>query len=130
MNHLNAKQALEFSRNRYAFSEGDRTRGQNQQKVIEAIISKANNASSLLKFNSLLRSLDGGFQTNASQKDISSLLNQQMNTLGQWKTESISVTGADSHQPTHSMGSIVLYVMEPDLESVNQAKKRISEYMQ
>ena len=41
-NTLNGAEALEFARARYQFSDGDRTRGKNQQKVIEALVAKAN----------------------------------------------------------------------------------------
>lgn len=41
VNHLNGEAALCFSRERYAFADGDNQRGKNQMAVIQAIISKA-----------------------------------------------------------------------------------------
>lgn len=129
-NQLDAKQALEFSRERYAFEEGDRTRGRNQQRVIEAIISKSSNPTELLKYQNILKSLGKTIQTNASRDEITSLLNQQMNTLKKWQTESISVTGSGKTSSTYSMGSMPLYVMEPDLESLYAAKSSIQTYLE
>lgn len=127
-NQLNAKQALEFSRERHAFTEGDRTRGQNQQRVIEAIINKANNPSELFKYQNILKLLGNTIQTNATRDEAAALLNQQISASGKWQTTSISVTGLGKMAPTYSMGSTPLYVMEPDLSSVNIAKGKITEF--
>lgn len=128
-NQLDSKSALEFSRNRKSFENGDRTRGQNQQRVMEAIISKVNDPRSLLKYQEIIKSLDGSFQTNANSEEVAALLKQQMNTLGSWKTESISADGADSRNATYSMGSLQLYVMEPNINSLNTARAKIQEYI-
>jgi LCP family protein required for cell wall assembly len=53
-NELNGKQALQFSRERYSFTEGDRQRGRNQQRVIEAIVSKLSSPSVLVNYSSVL----------------------------------------------------------------------------
>jgi LCP family protein required for cell wall assembly len=129
-NQLDSKQALEFSRNRKSFENGDRSRGENQQRVIEAIIEKLNDPRSLIKYQSIVQALGDSFQTNASSSEISAILKQQMNTLGSWQTESISVDGTDSSNSTYSMGAMKLYVMEPDIESINKAKIKIQELKQ
>ncbi len=128
-NSLNGAQALEFSRNRYAFEDGDRQRGRNQQKVIEAIIAKSTNVDTLLNYQNILKSLIGTFQTNASEGDVSALIKQQLNSLGSWQVESISVDGAGATKPTYSMGSMLLYVMEPDIATVNTVKAKIAQYL-
>jgi LCP family protein required for cell wall assembly len=61
-NQLDSKQALEFSRNRKSFENGDRTRGQNQQRVIEAIIEKLNDPRSLLKYQTIVQALGDSFK--------------------------------------------------------------------
>jgi anionic cell wall polymer biosynthesis LytR-Cps2A-Psr (LCP) family protein len=129
-NQLNAKQALAFSRERHSFADGDRQRGKDQQRVIEAIIAKMSNPTNLVRYPNIMKSLEGSFQTNASRSEISAILNQQANSLGKWQTESVSVTGADSHNSTYSMGSMQLYVMEPNKASVDSAKAKISTYKQ
>lgn len=127
-NQLDGQSALAFSRTRYAFADGDRSRGKNQQKVIEAIVDKLTNPNVIVKNQSLIDSLEGTVQTNASEEIISKIIKQQMDTIGRWKVESISVTGKDSRATTYSMGNIPLYVMEPDLNSLTNAKNKIQEY--
>ncbi len=127
-NKMDGQAALAFARDRHDFADGDRTRGKNQQKVIEAIIAKTNSPQTLVKYRSLLNSLEGSFQTNASSKDVSAILNQQASGLGGWQTKSISVTGTDSHNVTYSMPGVQLYVMEPNVASVNSAKAQIQAY--
>lgn len=129
-NTVNGDQALEFARTRYAFTDGDRTRGENQQRVIEAIISEVGAPGNVTNIQRIMRSLEGSFQTNASESEITALLNQQANDLGDWNVESISVDGTGTMAPTYSMGSQPLYVMEPNRETVEQAKRAIVEYMQ
>ncbi len=128
-NQMDGEAALEFSRNRKAFEGGDRTRGQNQQRVIEAIITKVNNPRSLLEYQSILKSLGDTFETNVTSQTIAKILKQQMNTLGSWQVESISADGTDSQNATYSTGAMQLYVMEPNPESLNAARAKIKAYM-
>lgn len=48
MNHFNGEQALAYSRERYAYTSGDRHRGENQQQVITAIINKITSTDTLI----------------------------------------------------------------------------------
>ncbi len=126
-NHFNGTQALAYARERYAYAGGDRHRGENQQQVITAIFKKLTTSSVLIsKYNSILNTLSGSFQTNMPMNKISSLIKYQLDKMPQWNIESISVTGSDSENYTYSMGEEYwLYVMEPDMASVNNAKQRI-----
>jgi LCP family protein required for cell wall assembly len=128
-NTLNGQQALEFSRERYSFAEGDRTRGKNQQRVIEAIISKMNDPKSLVHYRAILGSLQGALQTNMPTEALSILINNQLDTLSKWQVESISVDGTGKTAPTYSMGDIPLYVMEPDIASLASARQKIQQYL-
>lgn len=128
-NTLNAKQALAFARERKSFTEGDRTRGQNQQRVIEALIAKLGEPSTLVNYQQILSSLEGTFQTNASSSEIGDIIKQQLGGIGAWRTESISVDGTGSSNVTFSMGNQLLYVMEPDVSTVNAAKAKIQDYL-
>lgn len=128
-NDLNGEQALAFSRERYSFAEGDRMRGKNQQRVIEAIIHKSSSPSSLLNYQGILNSLGGALQTNATSEEMSTLIKQQLNSMRKWQVESISVDGTGKTAPTYSMGNLPLYVMEPDAASLNRAKKEIQLYL-
>ncbi len=127
-NHLNGKQALAFSRERKAFSDGDRQRGKNQQKVITAILNKALSSKTLItKYTNILDSLGGSFQTNMPTNKIYSLVNMQLDKMPSWEIESISLNGSDSHNYTYSYPGESLYVMEPDQQSVLDAIAKIKE---
>lgn len=128
-NHMNGKQALEFSRERYSFAAGDRQRGKDQQRVIEAIIAKMSNAQNIVRYQALLGSLQGALQTNMSSRLIEQLANKQLDDMKRWQTESISVDGAGASAPTYSMGAQPLYVMVPDQQTVDAAKTKIGNYL-
>ena len=129
-NHLNGKEALSFSRERYAFEAGDNQRVKNQQHVIEAIMKKVLNSTTLLtKYTDILDSLKGSFQTNIEQDDISSLVKDQINNMSSWTIKSNSLTGTGASSSTYSMGSTKLYVMVPNSTSVTSAKEKIDEVL-
>ena len=127
MNHVNGKEALEFVRTRKAFLQGDRVRGENQQRMIQAIFKKASSPSILIKYDSILKSLEGNFVTNIKTEDIMSLVNMQLDKMPSWEFSSISLNGSDAHELTYSYPGQELYVMIPNEESVNEAKKVLSE---
>ena len=129
-NHLNGQEALSFSRERYAFNAGDNQRVKNQQHVIEAIMKKVLNSTTLLtKYTDILDSLKESFQTNMEQEDISRLVKDQINNMSSWTIKSNSLTGTGASSSTYSMGSTKLYVMVPTATSVNNAKEKIDEML-
>lgn len=130
-NSFNGEQALAYSRERYAYITGDHHRGENQQQVITAIIEKMTNSKVLIsKYNSILNALDGTFQTDMSTSMITSFIKEQLSEMPKWQIDSIAVTGYNSSNYTYSMGSrLKLYVMEPDYNSVEKAKKKIIEVL-
>lgn len=126
-NYVDGKQALEFARERYSFSEGDRQRGKNQQRVIEAIIAKMNNPKNVLNYRNILTAVQGAVQTNIGQDSLAQLANHQLDTLGSWNVESIAVDGTGAMSSTYSMGAQPLYVMVPDEQTVALARQKIAE---
>ena len=129
-NRLNGNQALAYSRERYSFANGDNQRVRNQQQVIEAIINKVLDSKTILtKYTSILNSMEGSFQTNISQDEVSKLVQDQLNNMSSWKILNNSLTGTGSYGPTYSMGSQELYIMLPDSTSVQNAKQQIKSVM-
>lgn len=129
-NHMNGEEALRFSRERYAFAGGDNQRVKNQQHVIEAVMKKVLNSTTLLtKYTDILDSLKGSFQTNIAQDDISALVKEQINNMSSWTIKSNSLTGTGASSSTYSMGSTKLYVMVPNSTSVTSAKEKIDEVL-
>lgn len=129
-NTLNGEEALAFSRERYSFASGDNQRVKNQQAVIEAIIKKVLNSTTLLtRYTSILESLEGSFQTNIEQNDISNLVKDQLSNMSSWTIKNNALTGTGSYGPTYSMGSTRLYIMLPNESSVAEAKQEISDVL-
>ena len=126
-NTLNGREALEFVRTRKAFLEGDRVRGENQQAMIQAIIKKASDVSILLKYDDILKSLEGCFTTNISTDKIMSIVNMQLDKMPSWSLESISLNGSDSHNYTYTYPTQELYVMIPNEETITTAKNMLKE---
>lgn len=126
INHLNGNQALAFSRERYSFIDGDNQRVKNQQKVIEAIVNKVTGSTTILtKYTKILNTLNGSFQTNISQDEISEIVKEQLETMPKWTITTNSLIGTGDYQPTYSMGKQKLYVMLPDETSVKEANQKI-----
>lgn len=128
--HLNGQQALAYSRERYSFVDGDNQRIKNQQQVIEAIIEKVLSSNTILtKYINILNSMEGSFQTNITQDEVSKLVQDQLSSMSSWKITTNSLTGTGAYYPTYSMGSQELYVMIPDNESIEEAEEQIHKVM-
>ena len=125
-NNVDGKKALSFVRERKSFSEGDRTRVENQAAMIEALINKAINPSIITKYTSLLNALDDSFITNLDFDDITNFIKMQIADMPKWEVENISLDGKDGYDYTYSYGGTKLYVMIPDNETVINASNRIN----
>ena len=121
-NTVDGKLALDFVRTRKAFLDGDRVRGENQQRMIEAIAKKACTPAILIKYDSILKSLDGTFITNMPTEDVTSLIKMQLDKMPEWSIEKLSLNGSDAYEYTYSAKSQELYVMIPNEETVDAAK--------
>lgn len=120
-NHLNGEQALVFTRERYAFKEGDRQRGRDQMAVIQGVVDKATQPAFLKNYLSVMDSLDGCFETNVPYDIIASLVRKQFDEGGSWQVLSYSTDGTGDTQKPYSM-SQKAYVMIPDQTTVDKAK--------
>ena len=128
MNSVNGEQALDFARTRKAFVDGDRQRGKNQQAVIEALVRKLSSKKVITKYNSLLNAVNGKYQTNMSTKKITSLVKLQLDKMPKWTVTSYSLSGYDSSNYTYTYNQL-LYVMEPDEDTVEEAKSLIQKVL-
>ena len=127
-NTVDGKCALAFSRERYAYQEGDRHRVKNQQTVLIAMIHKLTSSKTLLtKYNQILNTLSDSFETNISSNRIYSLINKQLDSMPNWNIETFSLDGSNSFNYTYSYSASKLYVMEPDTSTIEQAKIKIKE---
>jgi len=125
-NHLNGKQALCFSRERYNLPHGDRDRGMNQQAVLDGVVRKAISPTIITKYTSILNSLEGSFQTNMTEEEVQKLIKMQLNDMASWNITSYRLDGYDGdYEYTYSNPYQKLYVMHPLEETVTEAKKMI-----
>jgi LCP family protein required for cell wall assembly len=127
-NTVNGEQALSFARERYSFATGDRQRGVNQERVIEALIRKMMQPSELLRFGSILEAMQNGIATDMPGDKMMSIVNDQLSSGGDWTIERVSVNGSDANQPTYSYNQL-LYVMIPDMATVESAKAKIDQVL-
>lgn len=119
-NHLNGKQALVFSRERYNLPGGDRDRGKNQQAVISGVVNKVTSPSILTKYATLLNSLSSTFQTSMTEADIQKLIKMQLNDMAKWTITGNSLNGTDGYEYTYSTPNEKLYVMNPISSTVTK----------
>lgn len=127
-NYLDGKCALRFARERHSYDSGDRHRGENQEEVIKAIINKVSSSSTILtKYSSILSNLQDSFETDVSSDTIKKLINLQASNMPKWNVKTLNLNGYDSHNYTYSYNSgSMLYVMEPDVNTVNKASRVIN----
>lgn len=125
-NHLYGKAALAFARERYAFADGDRKRGENQMAVIKAVIEKAMSPTLLTNYAAIMESVSGSFETSMPYEKIAELVRNQLDNGGSWNIVSTSVTGSNDYRVPYSMSSEA-YVMIPDQATVDAAKAKIQQ---
>nr|APZ79306.1 Integral membrane regulatory protein Wzg [Streptococcus suis] len=124
--HLNAEQALGFVRERYSLEGGDNDRGQNQEKVIAALIKKLSSPDNLANYQAILTGLEGSIQTDLSLETIMGLVNTQLESGTQFTVESQALTGSGRMDlPSYAMPGSQLYMMEISQDSLTQVKSAI-----
>lgn len=128
-NECDGEKALKFVRDRYSFKDGDRQRGKNQMKVIEAVIRKLSNPSLQYDYVKLFEAVKDCVEMNFTDEEVKELIQIQVNDKPAWTVESISVNGTDAHDYSYFYGT-ELYVMYPIQSSIDEAKSKIAEYLE
>ena len=129
MNHLDGKQALAFSRERYSFEDGDNQRGKDQEKVLTAILNKAMSPAILSNASALIADVSDSVQTNMTQEEMAKFIKMQLNDGASWTIESQSATGNGDTQACYSSGAQPLYVMWPDEAVVQSISAKMNEIL-
>lgn len=129
MNHLDGKQALAFSRERYSFEDGDNQRGKDQEKVLTAILNKAMSPAILSNASALIADVSDSVQTNMTQEEMAKFIKMQLNDGASWTIESQSATGNGDTQACYSSGDQPLYVMWPDEAVVQSISAKMNEIL-
>jgi len=104
--HLNGEQALAYSRERKSWLDGDMRRNENQQLILEAIIKKAVNSSTILsRYTSILNSIKDNMETDMDSNDMTSLIKMQINDMASWKIERQAIKGEPDYQYCYAVGA-------------------------
>lgn len=129
MNHLDGKQALAFSRERYSFEDGDNQRGKDQEKVLTAILNKAMSSAILSNASALIADVSDSVQTNMTQEEMAKFIKMQLNDGASWTIESQAASGNGDTQACYSSGDQPLYVMWPDEAVVQSISAKMNEIL-
>ncbi len=126
LNDMDGETALGFARERYAFVDGDNTRGRNSMRIIKAIIEKMSSAKTLLSnYGAILNSIEGMFATSMTEDEMKALVNMQLDDMSSWDVRMYAVTGTGDSRTTYSVPNAKAYVMIPDQSSVDKAIRLI-----
>lgn len=127
LNHLTGPQALSYARERYAYVEGDNHRIQNQQQVLEAIITTSFKSKNVIKqYKEFLESFKNLYRTDIPDSLIKKYIKNQLEDNKPWTIEKQVVTGTGASNITYSMPGRYLYVMIPDNKSIEKATNNIN----
>lgn len=130
-NHLNGEEALAFAKERHAYKDGDRHRGENQEQVIKCVINKMTSSKTMLtNFDNIFKSVSGTFETNFALENVSALVKMQISEMPKWLIEECNVTGTGSEEYTFSYPKQKLYVMKPDMASIENAINKLNEVLE
>ena len=128
---LNGEQALVYARERYAFADGDNMRGQNQMRIIKAIIKKlSSGTTALTNYSAIMEDMTGMFITDFTSEEIQDLVRMQLNDMADWNVLSYAVSGRGGYEITYSMRGTKLWVMYPDQSTVDRATELIAAVVQ
>ena len=126
-NYVYGACALAFARERHAYEQGDRHRGENQQQVIKLVLDKVTSSSTLIsRYSDILESLVGTFETTLTQDNITDLVKMHISDMTPWTVDTYNLDGKTGMAPTYSYPSQSLSVMYPDYDTVEIAKHKIA----
>lgn len=125
-NHLNGSQALCFARTRYGLSGGDLSRGNNQMRVIKAIVEKATSGTTILtNYSDIMKSIEGLFVMNVPSSLIGEVVKRQVSDMSGWNIVTYSVVGTGDSLECYSAPGELLYAINPSENYVNKAIEMI-----
>lgn len=125
-NHLDGRGARLFAQDRYSHAAGDNARGQNQMKVIQAVINKVTSGTTIIEnYAGILESIQGMFRTNVEMEEIGELVKMQLEDMASWTIRTYAVTGTGGSDITYSMPGLYCYVMYPDEAKVAYGQELI-----
>lgn len=129
-NDVDGRCALAFARERKSYATGDAHRGENQEQIIKLLIEKISSSRTLVNnYENILKALDNTIDTDLTEKNVSTLVKMQLDTMPKWTIETQNITGTGALKPTYSYPRQNLWVMDIDSNSLKQAQEQIKELL-
>ena len=122
--NYNGTEILTISRERLAYSGGDRQRQKNCQSILISIFNKATSPSVIKNYQSLLDSISDLYTTSIPRDMITSYIRDILDNNTKWTFNTQSLDGYDSRGYVH-LTNYLDYVMIPYQSSVNSASYNI-----
>lgn len=130
LQRMNGEQALEFSRERHSFADGDNVRVKHQQDVLMAMLNKMMSPAVITNYSSVLKAISGCFETNMASSDITDLIKMQINDNASWTFKQKQFTGTGVMQTGGAyMPDSKLYYMIPNDDSVKENLQAIKDIL-
>ncbi|WP_270315378.1 LCP family protein [Streptococcus infantarius] len=129
---LDSDKALGFVRERYSLEHGDYDRGNNQMKVIQAILNKLTSLNSVSNYSTIISNVQDSIQTDMKLDTMMKLVNTQLDSGKKFTVASQEVTGTGStgELTSYAMPSSSLYMIKLDDASVAKASQAIKDVME
>lgn len=129
---LDSDKALGFVRERYSLEHGDYDRGNNQMKVIQAILNKLTSLNSVSNYSTIISNVQDSIQTDMKLDTMMKLVNTQLDSGKKFTVISQEVTGTGStgELTSYAMPSSSLYMIKLDDASVAKASQAIKDVME
>ena len=118
---------LTISRERLAYSDGDRQRQKNCQAIMINLFKKMASLNSLTNFSNVLNKVSELYSTNIPQDLVTQIAKSAIDG-NNWTFDQQSVTGSDSSDFVH-LGTVKDYVMRPNQDSVSNASAKMKSVM-
>lgn len=132
INLTSGEEALGFVRERYSLEHGDYDRGNNQLKVIQAIIEKLTSFQSVSNYSDVISTLQDSIQTNMPLNTMMSLVNEQLDSGKKFifSSQEVTGTGSTGQLTSYAMPNASLYMIQLDDASVAKASQAIKNVME
>lgn len=132
INLTSGEEALGFVRERYSLEHGDYDRGNNQLKVIQAIVEKLTSFQSVSNYSDVISTLQDSIQTNMPLNTMMSLVNEQMDSGKTFifSSQEVTGTGSTGQLTSYAMPNASLYMIQLDDASVAKASQAIKNVME
>lgn len=129
---LDSDKALGFVRERYSLEHGDYDRGNNQMKVIQAILNKMTSLKSVSNYSTIISNVQDSIQTDMKLDTVMKLVNGQLDSGEKFIVTSQEVTGTGStgELTSYAMPTASLYMIKLDDASVAKASQAIKDVME